>query len=55
MVAASETLSMLPDGEVRGALLVVGDMDPPKGGTEMLMLPGLVEKASPWPGELAEV
>lgn len=54
MVAASETLSMPPGDKVRDALLVVGDTDPPKGGTEVLMLPGLVEEAGPWPGELAE-
>lgn len=54
MVAASETLSMLPGDEGRDALLLVGDTAPSKGITEVLMLPGVVEKASPWTGELEE-
>lgn len=53
-MAASETLSTLPGDEVRDALLLVGDTAPSKGGTEVLLLPGLVEEAGPWTGELEE-
>lgn len=54
MVAASETLLTLPGGKDRDVFLVVGETDPSKGVTEVSMLPGLVEEASPWPGELGE-
>lgn len=54
MVAASETLSMLPGGKDRDALLVVGDTDPLTEVTEVSMLPGLVEEANPWTAELEE-
>lgn len=54
MAAASETLSVLPGDKGRDALLLVGDTAPSKGVTKVLMLPGLVEEASPWTGELEE-
>ena len=54
MVAASETLLMLPGDKDREALLVVGEMAPAKVVTEVSVLLGLVEEASPWTGELGE-
>lgn len=45
---------MPPGGKDEDTLLVVWDTDPSEGATEVLMLPGLMEEASPVTAELVE-